>query len=98
MRCHGVGPTDAGRCAPPGDDGAICGASVDSLVTYTRQEAPAECKGFCNRRKCMPRVAQGDACTASVECAEGLACVNKKCAAAAAAVAALPKRTLDCRF
>src|SRR5580704_2497951 len=32
LRCHGAGPTSAGQCGPPRDDGATCGGSVDTLA------------------------------------------------------------------
>ena len=58
LRCHGVGPTTAGRCGPPHDDGAACGGSVDSLAVYARQNhydaRHPECQGWCSGRKCAP--------------------------------------------
>lgn len=61
LRCHGVGPTRAGRCGAPHDEGSACGTSVDALAAYVRQdhyeEHHRECSGSCNRRRCAPMAA-----------------------------------------
>jgi hypothetical protein len=61
LRCHGAGPTSAGQCGPPRDDGSTCGGSVDTLAVYVRQDhydaRHPECRGWCSGRKCMPRTA-----------------------------------------
>ena len=86
LRCQGVGPTDAGKCAAPRDDGSGCGASVDALATYARQnryEAQhPECKGFCERHRCTPAFAVSAACRIDVQCGAGHACAGGKCASA----------------
>jgi hypothetical protein len=59
LRCHGAGPTSAGRCGPPRDDGGACGGSVDALAVYARQNhydgQHPECGGSCDGRKCVPK-------------------------------------------
>jgi hypothetical protein len=59
LRCHGLGPTVAGTCGTPRDEGAACGGSVDPLAVYARQNDyelhHPECRGWCNRRTCAVR-------------------------------------------
>ncbi len=87
MRCAGVGPTEGGVCAPPSRDGARCGAAVDSLAVYTRQEwieqAKPECQGRCYRNKCVPAVPIGGECNSNAACGAGAHCAGGKCAAGA---------------
>jgi hypothetical protein len=86
LRCAGVGPTSVGRCAPPGDEGASCGGSVDVLDRYSRQQNSERkhppCKGICDRHRCIAPPAVGAPCKASISCGPGKACVNEKCAVA----------------
>ena len=86
LHCDGVGPLDPGRCQPQRADGESCGAAVDSLVVFTMQhdaEGHAECTGYCGRRRCEPRASLGAACLAERQCAPGLHCDGKVCAAGA---------------
>jgi hypothetical protein len=89
MRCHGVGPTTTGRCAPPSAAGEKCGGSADTLAGYARQNdldtRHPECTGWCERTKCADRVALGGACSLGAACGDGKLCVAGKCAAAAPA-------------
>lgn len=84
LRCAGVGPTDVGRCAPPGEDGSPCGGSVDVLERYTRQQTTEKkhpaCKGVCDRHRCNALPPLGAPCKASVSCGPGRACVKGACA------------------
>jgi hypothetical protein len=86
LRCAGVGPTDAGRCAPAGEDGMPCGGSVDVLERYTRQQDSEKkhpvCTGICDRHRCIPPPAVGAPCQASISCGPGKVCVKAKCAVA----------------
>ncbi|MEW5847300.1 MAG: hypothetical protein AB2A00_00750 [Myxococcota bacterium] len=84
--CAGVGPTERGRCAPPGPTGSPCGTSVDPLMVYAKQttletERPACADGYCNRNRCVPPVAAGGECNTSLQCAKGHRCVARKCVA-----------------
>jgi hypothetical protein len=86
LRCRGVGPTDPGTCGPPLPDGTRCSVTVDTLVSYTRQdawteEAHPECSGYCMRRACRPAVAAGKACKVSLECGAGHRCSGGACVA-----------------
>jgi hypothetical protein len=87
QRCHGAGPTTRGKCGPAKPDGAICGSSVDTLATYTRQTSTdalhLECKGYCNRHECATALAAGAACMTSLQCGSGKQCIKRKCATAA---------------
>lgn len=90
LRCAGGGPTDVGRCAPPGPDGTACALAVDTLATYTRQPLELdhrECPGYCERHLCRPPVQEGAACQAAGECAAGSHCAAGKCAPGAVAAA-----------
>ena len=83
LHCHGVGPTDPGRCAPPHEGADACGGSVDSLATYTRQDAArahGECAGYCDRRRCAARVGAGGACVSDYACGPGMRCAAGVCA------------------
>jgi hypothetical protein len=81
--CHGVGPTNVGRCGPAGADGQPCGGSADVLVSYARQDAAElahpECTGLCLRGRCSSHVKTGDACASSEQCEGGAQCRNGKC-------------------
>jgi hypothetical protein len=96
LRCQGVGPTDTGTCASPRDDGSGCGASVDALATYARQNGyeaqHPECKGFCDRHRCAPAAALGAACRIDVQCGPGHACVGGKCASAVGGARPPPRK------
>jgi hypothetical protein len=97
LRCHGAGPTQAGRCGQPKADGDLCGGATDSLATYTRQsdvdKSHPECKERCVRHKCAPALADGASCQTTADCQTGLLCMPvagpakaglapRKCAAA----------------
>ncbi len=89
LTCAGAGPTDEGRCAPPGGRGASCGTAVDALATYTRQDVEAphpECQGLCRRHRCEDAVARGAACETSQQCRPGHHCAEGLCAEGLAGV------------
>jgi hypothetical protein len=85
LRCHGVGPTAVGRCGRPRADGEACGAAVDPLVAYARQDrvdrVHPECTGFCADHVCAARAPRGGTCRATVGCAADDVCVGGRCAA-----------------
>jgi hypothetical protein len=86
LRCRGLGPTDPGTCGPPLPESARCSVAVDTLVTYTRQDAwiertHPECAGFCTRRACRAALAEGAACRVTPECGPGHRCADGKCVA-----------------
>jgi len=80
LRCRGVGPTTAGKCARAGAVGELCGGTTDTLATLVRQndldEQHPECvTGHCIKHRCaMPVLADG-VCQVTLDCAEGLQCV-----------------------
>ncbi len=83
LRCQGAGPTTLGKCFGTKSDGVLCGSSVDTLATYTRQtdvdQQHPECTGFCNRHECASFIAEGGGCTTSIACSAGSQCVANKC-------------------
>jgi hypothetical protein len=84
LRCQGVGPTTNGVCGPAHADGQACGAAVDTLAVFAKQQsqlesAHAECTGFCDRLRCAPLVPMGGACRSNPQCADG-GCAAGKCA------------------
>jgi hypothetical protein len=88
--CLGVGPTQAGRCGPPKQDGQACRLAVDALAGYLLQDGDRhhpECQGFCGHYRCAPRSAAGGDCSMAGQCPEGQQCDGKKCIAGAAAAA-----------
>jgi hypothetical protein len=82
LRCRGLGTTRAGRCGAPLPAGTMCNISADSLVSFTSQygyeQHHPECAGYC-RRQCMDAVADGAACTASLECGTKGYCARGRC-------------------
>jgi hypothetical protein len=89
LRCLGVGPTDPGVCGEPPPPGSLCGAAVDPLAVYARQDDvdrqhPQCSEGFCDRARCVAFSEEGGECAASVQCRSGR-CVGGKCAAEGAA-------------
>jgi hypothetical protein len=88
LRCIGVGPTDTGVCGAPLVAGQPCAFSVDSLATYTRQDAldeqHPECQGHCFKRRCADNVAMGGECVLSAQCGPGRHCAGNQCAEGAA--------------
>ncbi|HEU4409513.1 MAG TPA: hypothetical protein VFS43_29930 [Polyangiaceae bacterium] len=100
LRCHGAGPTSAGRCGKPREGGA-CNTGVDVLATYARQahydQAHPECAGVCSQHRCQPTLAAGAACKASAACGAGSRCVAGHCVAKAPkAEGETCKDALDC--
>ncbi len=100
LRCHGVGPTDTGRCGKPRPAGSLCGTGVDALAVYTRQDRyeethPACDRSYCDRTRCRPKLAQGAACRSSVQCQEGR-CASGKCVAEAKGQAGQACTGADC--
>jgi hypothetical protein len=80
--CAGAGPTDAGRCAPPGEKGESCSTAVDALATYTRQEVDTShppCLALCRRHRCEPARAASAACESSQQCEVGSRCAGGQC-------------------
>lgn len=83
LQCFGVGPMDPGRCSRPAPVGTICGAAVDPLVVYARQDSaevthPA-CDGYCAHHRCTPFAKRGEPCAASLQCGPGLRCAEGRC-------------------
>ena len=84
LRCNGVGPTLAGVCGPAHADGQSCGAAVDTLAVFVKQQAELavdhpECSGYCDRLRCASLVPLGGACRTGGQCKEG-GCAAGKCA------------------
>jgi hypothetical protein len=85
LACAGGGPSDPGRCAPPGRDGAVCETAIDALAVYARQDAGRAhppCAGQCRRHRCGPLATA--ACKASEECGPGRRCADGACVPGAA--------------
>jgi hypothetical protein len=83
LLCAGAGPTDVGRCSPPGEKGTSCSTAVDALATYTRQDAERlhpPCRGLCQRHICEAAVADGARCKTSEQCGRGHRCAEGQCA------------------
>jgi hypothetical protein len=83
LRCHGVGPTVAGVCGPARADGQACGAAVDALAVFVKEQATLEsahqeCTGYCDRLRCAHLGALGEACRTGAQCADG-GCAAGKC-------------------
>ena len=82
--CVGAGPTTKGTCRAPADEGS-CTRGVDVLASSLRDasvdDSHPACRGYCDGRRCVPRVELGSPCTASTACASGAACVAKVCVA-----------------
>ena len=86
LRCSGLGPTQAGVCAPARRNGEPCNTAVDPLAVYARQEIEdvhPECAGSCSHFRCVARGAAGAVCNLSGQCEGGLHCAAGKCAAGA---------------
>jgi hypothetical protein len=83
LHCHGAGPTSAGVCGMPRDEGQACGTAVDSLATYTKQErtqrAHPACKGYCDHSRCAAPIPIGGACKSDDQCADA-SCGSRTCA------------------
>jgi hypothetical protein len=82
LLCAGVGPTDPGRCSPPGEKGASCSTAVDALATYTRQDVDRlhpQCQGLCRRHRCEAALVAGATCEASQQCQVGQRCAGGHC-------------------
>jgi hypothetical protein len=84
VRCHGVGPTTLGVCGAKHADGQTCGAAVDSLAVFAKQQAyleraHSECSGYCDHLRCAPLAPPGEPCRSGSQCADG-ACATGKCA------------------
>ena len=81
--CAGAGPTDVGRCSPPGEKGASCSTAVDALAAYTRQDLERthpECRGLCQRHVCQEALAAGALRESSQQCEVGKRCAEGRCA------------------
>ena len=83
MRCAGAGPTEPGICAAPQPAGASCGATVDVLMTYLREDnvKHPDCLGFCDGHRCVDQAAAGQPCKSNVACGPGKGCVEHACQA-----------------
>ncbi len=89
LLCAGAGPTDEGRCSPPGGKGASCSTAVDALATYTRQDVDRlhpQCQGLCRRHRCDEAAAPGAACETSQQCRPDHHCAEGRCADGPAAL------------
>jgi hypothetical protein len=79
LRCLGVGPTTPGKCGNAKSTGELCGGTVDTLATYTRQNnldtQHAECKEKCIKHKCAPPAAVDATCQTTQDCEDGLQCL-----------------------
>jgi hypothetical protein len=55
LYCHGIGPTQTGRCGPPKPTGATCGTAIDGLAAYLphSESDHAECTGRCGQGRCL---------------------------------------------
>lgn len=84
LRCHGVGPTTVGVCAPAKAQGS-CGGSADVLATYVREDGVdkrhPECTELCGRRRCEPFAKLGEDCKFDGACGTKAHCEKGKCAA-----------------
>jgi hypothetical protein len=83
LRCHGVGPTTPGTCGAPKPDGELCGTTVDTLASFTREGMKLdalhpECSDRCIKHKCAPAAQEGASCLVSADCAKGLMCMPTK--------------------
>jgi hypothetical protein len=91
LRCEGVGPTERGRCGPPGAAGVSCRMAVDPLASFVRDDRlddeHPECDGWCERHRCVAFVAEGQACTGPAQCGPGRHCADRHCVAGAEAAA-----------
>ncbi len=80
LRCLGVGPTTPGKCGDAKSTGELCGGTVDTLATYTRQndldKQHPECKEKCIKHKCSPPAAADATCQTTADCEEGLQCLS----------------------
>ncbi|HMJ13863.1 MAG TPA: hypothetical protein VK524_20740 [Polyangiaceae bacterium] len=89
LHCDGSSASQPGRCRQPQPLGAPCAAGVDALATYLLEREPnrdrPQCAGFCSliSRSCEVAPALGTACVATVNCAAGQRCVERRCAEAA---------------
>jgi hypothetical protein len=86
LRCRSLSATDLGRCGPPRATNLQCGAGIDTLATYTRQDHldrdRPECTGYCARGRCEDAAPPGGACKSDPQCGKNR-CVAGKCSAAA---------------
>jgi hypothetical protein len=100
QRCKGVGPTTLGVCAPPKAIGELCGGTVDTLATYTRQtdekQHPECATGHCIKHRCAEPIAENGACVVTADCADGLSCLPSGPKTKACLRKALPKEGEAC--
>jgi hypothetical protein len=67
LHCDGLSPTRTGTCARPQANGAVCGAHVDTVATYTLQRHLETSRPFCSEwcsmmtHKCGPAPAKSSA-------------------------------------
>ncbi len=89
LRCEGAGPTEAGRCAPAGQLGHACRTAVDPLASFVGDETlevtHPECRGWCERHRCVGFVAEAQACTSPSQCGPDRHCADRRCVAGARA-------------
>ena len=82
LRCQGLSATDLGACGPPRGERVQCGAGIDTLAAYTRQDSVdrdhPECEGRCAHGKCEDAVALGAECKSDSQCGKNR-CVAGKC-------------------
>jgi hypothetical protein len=82
LRCQGLSATDIGACGPPRGSRMPCGAGIDTLAAYTRQDSVdrdhPECEGRCAQGRCDDAVALGAGCKSDSQCGKNR-CVAGVC-------------------
>ena len=82
LRCRGLSATDLGECGAPRAARFQCGAGIDTLAAYTRQDQidrdHPECEGRCTYGRCQDAVALGAPCKSDAQCGANL-CLAGKC-------------------
>lgn len=83
LRCLGVNDDLPGICAPPEDNGGLCGPVVDALANVTLQDTLAAghpaCAGHCERRLCATPISPGGPCAGTAQCDSGHHCGRQRC-------------------
>ncbi len=83
LHCRDLGPTQAGRCAPPQTPDTPCGTAPDPLAAYTRQDNTEVdhpvCQGYCRRFRCRSHHLPASPCKADIQCTKGHYCNGQRC-------------------
>lgn len=94
LRCRGAGPTSAGVCDKPGEPGASCALSVDTLGAFVLDESGErdhpDCSGFCERHRCTAQLSLGAKCGFDAQCGPDRHCAAGTCVQGAWAKAGEP--------